>query len=258
VFLALWIVIFAAMGYYLLGKLRFLQKSAMNTVSVPRLFLAIIVLAFTVYMVPGLWGAPLKSISAFLPPQSTQDFDLYTPTLNGDHISGDLKMPHKYATLFRAPLNFDAFFDYDEGVAYARSVGKPVLIDFTGHACVNCRKMETNVWSDKRISKRISQDYVLIQLYVDDKTELTDLEQTGPVKGKIFKTIGSKWSNLQAEMFQSNSQPFYVLLDNNGKQLMTPSGAIYDQTGYLNFLESGLKAFLKKNRILFVRVRWHR
>jgi thiol:disulfide interchange protein DsbD len=135
------------------------------------------------------------------------------------------------------------FSIYDEGMAYARSVKKPVLIDFTGHACVNYRKMETNVWPDKTVYKCISQDYVLIQLYVDDKTDLPATEQTVMASGKSIKTIGNKWSNLQAEKFQANSQPFYVLLDDSGNLLVPPTGADYDPVSYLKFLDGGLKAF---------------
>ena len=151
--------------------------------------MTIIVLAFTIYMIPGLWGAPLKSVSAFLPPQQTQDFDLYTPTLSGGQNGGTSTKPssgiHKYAEIFHAPLNLDAFFDYDEGVAYAMQVNKPILIDFTGHACVNCRKMEANVWPDKEVYKLISENYVLIQLYVDDKTELAEKDIITDAKGKV-------------------------------------------------------------------------
>jgi len=246
IFLVLWIVIFALMGFYLLGKLTFSHDSLLSHLSVPRLFLAIIVLAFTMYMIPGLWGAPLKSISAFLPPQDTQDFDLYTPTLNGGNKeTGAIKGAKgvKYADIFHAPLNLNAFFDYDEGMAYAKSVHKPVMIDFTGHACVNCRKMEASVWPDKEVYKRISQDYVLIQLYVDDKTDLAVKEQTITSQGKQIKTIGNKWSDLQASKFQANSQPFYVLLDNNGALLVPAGGADYDPQSYLKFLDSGLQAY---------------
>ena len=246
IFLVLWIVIFALMGIYLLGKLSFSHDSPLPYVSVPRLFMAIIVLSFTMYMIPGLWGAPLKAISAFLPPQDTQDFDLYTPTLNGggkgtETIKGTKGV--KYADIFHAPLNLNAFFDYDEGMSYAKSVHKPVMIDFTGHACVNCRKMEASVWPDKEVYDRISQDYVLIQLYVDDKTDLAVNEQATTPQGRQIKTIGNKWSDLQATKFQANSQPFYVLLDNDGNLLIPPGGADYDPQSYLKFLDSGLKAY---------------
>jgi thiol:disulfide interchange protein DsbD len=242
IFLVLWIVIFALMGIYLLGKLTFSHDSPVSYISVPRLFMAIIVLAFTMYMVPGLWGAPLKSISAFLPPQSTQDFDLYTPNVTGAKTTGD-QSPHKYSNLFDKPKGFNPYFDYDEGMAYAKSAHKPVMIDFTGHACVNCRKMEANVWTDKEVYQRINQDYVLIQLYVDDKTDLATNEQTTSPQGKHIKTIGNKWSDLEATRFQANSQPFYVLLNNDDKLLVQAGGADYDPVSYLNFLDSGLKAY---------------
>jgi len=251
IFLVLWIIIFALMGLYLLGKLKFAHDSSLAYISVPRLLMAIIILAFTVYMIPGLWGAPLKSISAFLPPQDTQDFDLYTPTLipggnintaNATPSSG----PHKYADLFHAPLKLDAFFDYDEGIAYAKKVNKPVLIDFTGHACVNCRKMEANVWPDPEVYKMISQDYVLIQLYVDDKTEVAKEDVVITPAGKVLSTIGKKWSDLQASKFKANSQPFYVLLNPNTTALLTPpQGADYEIDNYRKFLYAGLKAFGK-------------
>lgn len=248
IFLVLWIVIFGMMGFYILGKLKFSHDSDVAFISIPRLFLSIIVLAFTVYMVPGLWGAPLRSISAFLPPQQTQDFDLYTASLNGGGVTAgkDAKSSatHKYSDLFKAPLGLNAFFDYDEGMEYARQQNKPVMIDFTGHACVNCRKMEASVWPDKDVLKRLRDDYVLIQLYVDDKTELAQNEQFhSSFSGKTIKTIGAKWSDLQASRFNANSQPFYVLLDNNGKLLVPPSGADYDPKSYLKFLDSGLKAY---------------
>lgn len=251
IFLVLWIIIFALMGFYLLGKLKFAHDSPVSFISVPRLLMAIIVLSFTVYMIPGLWGAPLKSISAFLPPQDTQDFDLYTPTLlpgggNTAAVTSSASGPHKYADIFHAPLKLDAFFDYDEGMAYAKKMNKPVLIDFTGHACVNCRKMEANVWPDPAVYKLISQDYVLIQLYVDDKTELAAADVVTSKTGKVLNTIGKKWSDLQASKFQANSQPFYVLLDPATTDLLVqPQGADYEVQNYLSFLNSGLKAYHK-------------
>jgi thiol:disulfide interchange protein len=251
IFLVLWIVIFALMGFYLLGKLKFSHDSDLKFISVPRLFLAIIVLAFTMYMVPGLWGAPLKSISAFLPPQATQDFDLSNPGMNTSNQNSTNAVsdtqPHKYADLFDKPKGFNPFFDYDEGIAYAKKVHKPVMIDFTGHACVNCRKMEANVWPDKQVYQRITQDYVLIQLYVDDKTDLAKAEQTITPEGRKIQTIGNKWSYLQTSKFVSNSQPFYVLLDPDTEEpLVTPQGADYDPLSYLKYLDSGLKAYVKK------------
>ncbi|MDB4925997.1 protein-disulfide reductase DsbD [Mucilaginibacter sp.] len=255
-FLSLWIVIFALMGFYLLGKLKFGHDGDLPVIPVPRLFLSIIILSFTMYMVPGLWGAPLKSISAFLPPQTTQDFDLYTPTLGGGRSAtpydqaalstGSTALDVKYASLFHAPLGLHAFFDYAEGMDFARKVHKPVMIDFTGHACVNCRKMESAVWPDKRVFPLINNDYVLIQLYVDDKTELQDNQQyVSTFSKQKITTIGEQNSDLQASVFNSNSQPMYVLLDNTGKLMIPASGAEYDAGKYGQFLRDGLEAFKK-------------
>lgn len=249
VFLVLWIVIFGLMGIYLLGKLKFSHDSPVNFISVPRLLIAIVVLSFTVYMIPGLWGAPLRSVSAFLPPQATQDFDLYTATLTGNSAGPAEKHkegPHKYADIFHAPLNLNVFFDYEEGMAYAKEVNKPVMIDFTGHACVNCRKMEANVWPDKAVFSKLNNDYVIIQLYVDDKTELPEKEKfKSKFSGKAVNTIGNKWSDFQAARFNSNSQPFYVLLGHDGQLLSPPTGANYNAEEYLEFLNNGLKTFHK-------------
>jgi len=247
IFLVLWIIIFTLMGLYLLGKLRFSHDSPLTFISVPRLMMAIVVLSFSLYMVPGLWGAPLKAVSAFLPPQHTQDFDLYTASLSvGNSTPAASSGTHKYADKFHAPLKLDAFFDYDEGIAYAKKVNKPVMIDFTGHACVNCRKMETTVWPDKEVLKLISQDYVLIQLYVDDKSELAEADKVTTPEGKVLNTIGKKWSDLQTRKFLSNSQPFYVLLDPaSEQQLVKAQGANYDIANYLTFLTSGLDAYHK-------------
>jgi thiol:disulfide interchange protein DsbD len=248
VFLVLWVVIFGMMGMYLLGKLRFSHDSDMPFITLPRLFLAIITLAFTLYLVPGLWGAPLKAVSAFLPPQDTQDFDLYTPSLLGGGTAAARPeadaTPHKYAELFHAPLGLNAFFDYDEGMAYAQKMNKPVLIDFTGHACVNCRKMEANVWPDKQVLPLIRDKYVLIQLYVDDKTELPAAEQyVSKYSGKKIKTIGNKWSDMQASRFNANSQPYYVLLGREGKQLAPAEGANYEPDNFVRFLSGGLQTY---------------
>lgn len=247
VFLVLWIVIFTLMGFYLLGKLRFSHDSEANYITIPRLLLAIIVLSFSVYMVPGLWGAPLKSISAFLPPMATQDFIM---TGNGSSVSAGSASEgsgsRKYSDLFDKPQGLNPFFDYDEAVQYAKKVGKPIMIDFTGHACVNCRKMEASVWTEKEVQQRINEDFVLVQLYVDDKTELPESEWLTTPEGRLLKTIGKKWSNFQASRFKANSQPFYVLLDPSTEELLaTPQGADYDAGSYLNFLNEGLKTYKK-------------
>jgi len=244
IFLSLWIVIFGMMGIYLLGKLKFAHDSPLTSISVPRLFLATIVLAFTIYLIPGMWGAPLRSVSAFLPPQETQDFDLYTTGLLAGKQTIKSDGPHKYADKFHAPLKLNAYFDYNEGLTAAKKQNKPILIDFTGHACVNCRKMEANVWPDQEVYKMISTDYVLIQLYVDDKSELAPEDVVITPEGRKLNTIGKKWSDLQARKFQSNSQPFYVLLDPKTETLLTqPQGADYEIANYKKFLVSGLNAY---------------
>lgn len=246
-FLVLWIVIFAMLGFYLLGKIRLNHDDVVEHVGVIRLFLSIISLSFALYMVPGLWGAPLKAISAFSPPQTTQDFDLYTATCPQTQKENYLK-PKRYGELFHCPLNLNCFFDYDEGMAYARQVGKPVILDFTGHGCVNCRKMEVSVWSDKRVLEILSQEYVLISLYVDDRTELPVEEQATVTLGgreKKLNTVGNKWSYFQASTFGTNSQPYYVLIDNNGKQLTQPSAFDLNVDNYLSFLEKGLETYKK-------------
>lgn len=246
VFLVLWIIIALLLGFYILGKLRFAYDEELRFITIPRLLIAITTFSFALYMVPGLWGAPLKSIAAFLPPQQTQDFDLYSN--RNDKISKTVtkRVPKKYAQLFQAPLGLDAFFDYDEGMKYARKVHKPVLIDFTGHACVNCRKMEATVWPDQSVFKQLNENYVLIQLYVDDKSALPANEQyTSAFSQKHIQTIGQKWSDLQAAKFNSNSQPFYVLLNDEGKLLSQPEGAVYDANEYALYLDNGVQAFKK-------------
>ena len=217
VFLVLWIVIFALLGFYLLGKIKLPHDSDLKHLSVSRLFLAIISLAFAVYMIPGLWGAPLKAVSAFSPPLYTQDFNLY---------EGEVRAK---------------FFDYEEGMEYARKNRKPVMIDFTGYGCVNCREMEAAVWSDPRVKRIIDNNYVLISLYVDDKTALDRMiEITENGKTRKLRTAGDKWSYLQRHKFGKNAQPFYVLLDNDGMPL-APSYA-YDKNieKYILFLQKGL------------------
>lgn len=245
IFLSLWIILFGLLGCYLLGKIRFAHDSPLSHLSIPRLFLAIICLSFTLYLVPGLWGAPLKSVSAFLPPMSTQDFDLTTPR---EASPVEASGPRKYASLFEHPKGFAPYFDYEEGLAYARKSGKPVMIDFTGHACVNCRKMEANVWPDPRVAQTINKDYVLIQLYVDDKTTLPAAEQSTLPGGQRLTSIGKKWSHLQMTNFKANSQPYYVLLDPATQQpLVPPQGANYDSGQYLEYLHSGLSAWKSKH-----------
>lgn len=222
-FLALWIVLFALLGFYLLGKIKFPHDDDDSKVGVPRFFMALASLAFAVYMVPGLWGAPLKAVSAFAPPMQTQDFNLYN---NEVHAKFD---------------------DYDLGMEYARQHGKPVMLDFTGYGCVNCRKMELAVWTNPKVSDIINNDYVLITLYVDNKTPLPS-----PVKivengtERTLRTVGDKWSYLQRVKFGANAQPFYVLIDNEGKPLNKSYSYDEDIPKYIEFLQTGLENYKKE------------
>ena len=216
-FLALWIAIFGLLGIYLLGGIKFPHDDDERKVSVPRFFLGLISLAFTIYMVPGLFGAPLKAISAFAPPSSTQDFNLYKE----DEVHAK-------------------FTDYDEGMAYAKQVGKPVMVDFTGWGCVNCREMESKVWIDPKVRELLTEDYVLISLYVDEKEKLPEritVEENGQTR--ILRTVGDKWSYLQRVKFGANAQPFYVLLDNEGKPLNGSYSHDEDVDKYVKFLQTG-------------------
>jgi thiol:disulfide interchange protein DsbD len=245
IFLIIWIVIFGLWALYLLGKLRLSHDSEINFLSLPRLFFSMLILGFTIYMIPGLWGAPLKGISAWLPPQSTQDFDLYSNATS--HSAKTETQGKKYAGLFHAPHGLDAFYDYEEGLAHAKKVNKPVLIDFTGWSCTNCRKMEASVWPDPEVLRQLSEDYVLISLYVDDKTELSENEKyQSAFSGKNVKSIGQKWSDFQASKYGTNSQPYYVIADYDGNTLVAPQAFNLDVNNYRKFLESGKSAFVKK------------
>lgn len=245
IFLIIWIVVFGMWALYLLGKLRLSHDAEINFLSLPRLFFAMFILGFTIYMIPGLWGAPLKGISAWLPPQTTQDFDLYS-NATSPAIKTETQ-GKKYAGLFHAPHGLDAFYDYEEGLAYAKTVNKPVLIDFTGWSCTNCRKMEASVWPDKEVLRRLQEDYVLISLYVDDKTELSENEKyQSAFSGKKVNSIGQKWSDFQASKFGTNSQPYYVIADHEGNTLIAPQAFNLDINNYRKFLESGKIAFDKK------------
>ena len=221
VFLVLWIVIFAMLGFYLLGKIKFSHDSDLPYVSVPRLFMAIVSFAFVVYLIPGLWGAPLKSVSAFVPPLTTQDFNLYGG-------------------------GFKEFDDFDEGMRYAQEQGMPVLVDFTGYGCVNCRKMESAVFDTDKVRSVLEDNYVLIKLVVDDKTQLSD-PYTINVEGKekLIDQVGKKWSYLQQHKFGANSQPYYIVLDNAGNAL-TPYQAYdpeEDADAFANWLKDGIKKY---------------
>jgi thiol:disulfide interchange protein DsbD len=222
VFISLWIVLFILLGMYLLGKLRFSHDSELKSVSVPRFFLALFSLSFAMYLIPGLWGAPLKSISAFAPPLSTQDFNLYGGV-------------------------FREFDDYDEGMKYAEENHMPVLVDFSGFACVNCRKMEGAVFDTPQVREIIVGNFVLIKLMVDDKTELSkpySVKENG--KNITIETIGEKWSYLQRHKFSTNSQPYYVILDNEGNPMGEAQVYNEDVDNFVNWLNNGLETYSAK------------
>ena len=258
IFLSLWIAIGLLMGLYLIGKIRFSHDSDVQYLSVPRTFLSIIVFSFVIYMIPGLWGAPLKSISAFLPPMATQDFDLSRiPDGSGSTEARQSSVKtRKYAENYTRirTRGLDAWYDYEQALQVSKELHKPIIIDFTGFNCVNCRKMESNVWSDPQVFKRLKNDFILLQLVVDDKAELKPEEQfTSAYSGKKITNLGGKWSDLEASRFNANSQPFYVMLDSEGNMLIDrngkviePSPADYDISSYLKFLDSGIEAYHSK------------
>jgi thiol:disulfide interchange protein DsbD len=248
VFLVLWISLFMMLGLYLIGIIKFSHDSPLPYLSVPRLMFAIAAFSFTIYLVPGLWGAPLKSVNAFLPPMATQDFDLSSSGGNHVVVTETGQETRKYADLLHCPHNLSCFFDLEEGIAYAKKVGKPVMIDFTGHSCVNCRKMEATVWADGEVLRRLRDDYVLISLYVDDKTPLPLEEQfVSKFSGKKIKTVGNKWSDYQASTFNINSQPYYVLMDHDRTLLVPPTAYDPSIPAYINFLDSGKEVFYQKS-----------
>lgn len=223
-FLSLWIIIFALLGFYLLGWIRFSHDSEWPHLTVTRFMMATVSLSFAVYMIPGLWGAPLKAVSAFAPPLYTQDFSLYTGEVHAQ------------------------FTDYETGMEYARKVNKPVLLDFSGHGCVNCRKMENAVWIDPKVKDMLEKDYVLITLMVDEKKPLAEpLIVSFDGKDKKLRSVGDKWSYLQSSKFGANAQPFYVALDHNGKPLSASYSYDEDVPKYIDFLKGGLQEFKKRS-----------
>ncbi len=250
-YLALWIVIFGLMGLYLLGKLKFKGDEDLPHIGVVRLFLAIVDLAFVVYMIPGLWGAPLKAISGFLPPMTTQDFNIertveenagtvvYDGSANG---AEPLPADRKYADRLQSPAGYHGFFDLDEAKAYARKVGKPIFIDFTGHTCNNCREMEHLVWSDKEVKEIINQKFVLCELYVDEQQiQLPESEWITDDKGHVLKTLGRRNLYYEKSMFNMNAQPYYVIINADG-QVLTKENYKYDRDvqKFIAFLNEGL------------------
>jgi len=248
VFIAIWIVIAFILGFYLLGKIKFSHDSDLPYISIPRLFLGGAAFVFAFYLMPGLWGAPLKAVSALVPPLSTQDFVIGQEGNSGNQTAATKHSKRKYSEFLHIPHNIDGFFDYEEALAYAKEVKKPLFLDFTGHGCVNCREMEARVWSDPRVLKKLKEDYIVVSLYTDDKTALPESEQfDSKVLETKVNTVGKKFKHLQAERFNTISQPYYVLLGTDEKELVSPPiGVEFSIEKYLQYLDKGLSEFAKK------------
>jgi len=264
VYLAFWIVIFTLMGFYLLGKLKFAHDSNLPHIKVPRLIMAIITFTFVIYLIPGMFGAPLKALSGYLPPSTTHDFDIDDKIIENSFIIQDqlqtaaLKPSSdasnqtsaicdtpNYADLLHLPHGLHGYFDYEQALKCAREQKKPLFIDFTGHGCVNCREMEANVWSDPEVLKRLKNDFVVVALYVDDKKIELPEDQwvTSTFDGKIKKTLGKKYADMQISRYNVNAQPYYVLLDNNEQVLVTPRGYNLNVPEFIEFLDKGISTF---------------
>ena len=254
IYLAFWIITFTLLGFYLLGKLKFSHDSDMKYIPVPRLGLAIITFAFVIYLVPGMFGAPLKALSGYLPPQQSHDFDLNAiirdnakavsfSGISNDE-SSDLCESPIYGDFLHLPHGLEGYFDYDQAMDCAKKTNKPLFVDFTGHGCVNCREMEANVWSDPAVLKKLREDFVVVALYVDDKTKLPKDEWvTSEYDGKVKKSIGKIFADFQIANFGVNAQPYYVLLDHNAKLLNAPRSYDKDVQAFVEFLDTGLKKF---------------
>ena len=258
VYIAFWIVIFTMMGFYLLGKMKFAHDSETKFVSVPRLMMSLITFTFVVYLIPGMFGAPLKAISGYLPPMTSHDFDLHRIIRDevklvdhrsaglatfADSATGLCEKP-KFSEFLELPHGLEGFFDFEQGLACAKAQSKPVFIDFTGHGCVNCREMEATVWSDPRVLERLKNDFVIIALYVDDKTDLPQNEWiTSTYDQKVKKTIGKKFADFQISRFGVNAQPYYVLLDQSQQLLTKPTARDLNPDHFIEFLDKGLAEF---------------
>jgi thiol:disulfide interchange protein len=243
IFLVIWIVIFGALGLYLLGKIRLPHDDKVEHIGVPRLLLALFTLMFTLYMIPGLFGAPLKYLSGYLPPLTTQQFKIGGGTSTSESAARSVK----YGDLLHIPYGIEGYFDYEEALAAAKKEGKPLLIDFTGHGCVNCRKMEENVWSDPQVLARLKNDFVMVALYIDERLELPENEwYTSSYDGKVKKTLGKQNADFQITRFNNNAQPYYVILDHQEKLVAKPRGYNSDIPEFIEFLDGAKRAFDKR------------
>lgn len=251
IYLAIWIVIFSLLGFYLLGKIRLPNDSELKITSVPRLMLAIIVFSFVVYLIPGMFGAPLKALAGYLPPMSTHDFNLKQPGVfqqnTLDKEKEKLCEQPKYTDFLHFPHGIEGYFDYQQALACSKQLDKPIFIDFTGWGCVNCREMEARVWSDEKVLKKMKQDFIMLALYVDDKTELPESAwYKSTYDQKIKKTIGKQNADLQITKFNNNAQPFYVIIDGNENILAGPKSYDLDINHFLDFLDEGLRSMNEK------------
>jgi thiol:disulfide interchange protein DsbD len=243
IYLAIWITTFTLMGFYLLGKIKFAHDSEVEHVSVPRLMMALATFSFVVYMIPGMWGAPLSGISGYLPPQSSMDFDMSRGVASA--TTSDIGKV-KYGEFLHLPHGLKGFFDLKEAKEYSKKVGKPIFIDFTGHGCVNCREMEARVWSDPRVLKLLQEEYVILALYVDDKTELPQSEWKTNAKGKVLKSLGKINADYQISKFNVNAQPYYVLMNAEENLLVTPKAYDLNPDNFVEFLKKGIEAYKNK------------
>lgn len=248
IYLAFWIVIFTLMGLYLMGKIRLPHDSPMDFLSVPRLILSILIFTFVVYLIPGMFGAPLKGLAGYLPPMSTHDFNLVQVGTSSQFVgnSDEEKLcdKPKYSDFLHFPHGIKGYFDYDQALACAKEQNKPIFIDFTGHGCVNCREMEARVWSDPEVLKILSNDFIMLALYVDDKKELPESEwYTSQYDQKVKKTIGKQNADLQITKFNNNAQPFYIILNQDEELLLEPKSYDLSISNFIAFLEEGKEAF---------------
>ncbi|NVN96074.1 MAG: thioredoxin family protein [Bacteroidetes bacterium] len=251
-FLSLWIVVFALLGFYLLGKLKFKGDNDIERISVQRLMLSIVTFSFVIYMIPGLWGAPLKVLSGYVPPLTTQDFDINRLLVeNGGKTSHTSDLgERKYTEKLHLPTGFEGFFDLNEAKAYAKKVNKPIFVDFTGKTCANCREMEANVWNALDVKKILTENYVMVALYADANfIDLPENEWITTKEGKVIKKLGTKNLNYQITRFNMNAQPYYVLMDWN-ENVLTKENKAYDKTvaNFVKFLNEGLEAYKKQNK----------
>jgi thiol:disulfide interchange protein DsbD len=242
--IAIWIVVFSILGFYFIGKVRMKSDAPVETITVPRLTLAIITFSFVIYLIPGLWGAPLKALAGYLPPMYTHDFNLLEAKKENS-VQG-CEEP-KYADFLHLPHGLTGYFDYDQALACARQQNKPLFIDFTGHGCTNCREMEAAVWSDPAVLNQLKNDFVVVALYVDEKRELPESEwYTSKYDNKVKKSIGKQNADLQITNLENNAQPFYVLLGTDEVAVAPPFGYKKDAAAFSKFLESGKKRFEEK------------